>query len=129
MRTRLAMVSATLVMVVAFVAAQASPLSGTARDESGKVLPGVTVTVTGPALDKPRVTTTDERGKFTLKDLPPDKGYVVAFSLTHFRTVTHRNVELTVEKETTTDAVLRIQPEPPAPTYPPGFGIVPLAGR
>ena len=129
MRTHLAVASAMLAMFVALVAAQASQLSGTARDESGNVLPGVTVTITGPALEKLRTTTTDARGKFTVKDLPPDKGYVVTFSLIHFRSVVQRNVELTVEKETTTDAVLRIQPEPLAPTSPPGFGIVPLDGR
>jgi len=129
MRTHLAVASAMLAMFVALVAAQASQLSGTARDESGNVLPGVTVTVTGPALEKLRTTTTDARGKFTFKDLPADKGYVVTFSVVHFRSVVQRNVELTVEKEATTDAVLRIQPEPPAPTYPPGFGIVPLDGR
>ena len=129
MRRHLAVASAMLAMFVALVAAQASQLSGTARDESGKVLPGVTVTVTGPALDKPRVTTTDERGKFAVKELPPDKGYVVTFSLIHFRSVVRRNLELTVEKELTTDAVMLIQPEPPTPTGPSGFGIVPLAGR
>lgn len=126
MRTHLAVAAAMLAMFVAVVAAQASQLSGTARDESGKVLPGVTVTVTGPALAKPRVITTDERGKFTLKDLPPDKAYVVTFSLIYFRNVVHRNVELTVEKEATTDAVMLIQPPSP-PTAPRGFGIVPLA--
>ena len=128
MRIRLAVASAMLATFVALVAAQASQLSGTARDESGKVLPGVTITVTGPALDKARTTVTDARGTFTFKDLPPDKGYVVTFSLTQFRTVVRRNVQLPAEKETTADAVMRIQP-PSSPTAPSGFGIVPLAGH
>jgi len=125
MRTHLAVASAILTMFVALVAAQASQLSGTARDESGKVLPGVTITVTGPALDKAQTTTTDAGGKFTFKSLPPGKGYVVTFSLIYFRSVVRRNVEVAVEKEATADAVMRIQPEP-SPTAPRGFGIVPL---
>jgi carboxypeptidase family protein len=41
---------------------------------------GVTVTATGPRLDRPRSTITDERGNYALSDLPPGDGYRLTFN-------------------------------------------------
>ena len=45
-------------------------LTGVVRDATGSVLPGVTVTVGGPALTAPRTVVTDDRGRYVLDSLP-----------------------------------------------------------
>ncbi len=58
---------------------------GQARDESGAVLPGVTVTATSPALQVGSATTvTDERGEYRLTPLPIGL-YVVTYELSGFQ--------------------------------------------
>jgi hypothetical protein len=120
MRPRLAMVPVILAVCVALVSAQTNQLSGTVRDLSGNVLPGVTVTVTSPALDAPQIATTNKDGKFTFTGLPANDAYVVSFSLLSFRTVTQRDVKIAAGKETTTDAVMSIGVfgYPPSPGHP-----------
>ena len=47
-------------------------ITGSARDASGAVLPGVTVEVTSPALiEKVRTATTDGAGLYRIVNLPP----------------------------------------------------------
>ena len=55
------------------VAAQSGQggLNGYVKDEQGGVLPGVTVTATGPALLAPVVAVTDNAGFYRLQNLPP----------------------------------------------------------
>ena len=68
------------------IAASAQPLqtlSGVVRDTTGAVLPGVTVTVAGPALAAPRVTVTDGEGRFALDTLPAGR-YRVTAALNEF---------------------------------------------
>jgi hypothetical protein len=104
----LAMVTATLLAFVGLLAAQANQLSGTVRDASGAVLPGVTVTLKGPALDKPLTTTTSARGTYSFGDLPEDGSYIVTFSLLCFQTQTIRNVTIAADKKAATDGLMRI---------------------
>jgi hypothetical protein len=59
-QTRKAVAAIIVGCLVTLAAAQApGELSGRVRDGAGGVLPDVTVTVSGPALDKPRTTTQD----------------------------------------------------------------------
>jgi hypothetical protein len=74
------------------VFAQAS-ITGTAKDASGGVLPGVTVEATGPALLAPRTVETDTSGIYRIIDLPPGT-YTVTFSLAGFSKVVREGVEL-----------------------------------
>src|SRR5437867_10159331 len=46
-------------------------LNGYVKDEQGGVLPGVTVTATGPELLTPVVAVTDNAGYYRLQNLPP----------------------------------------------------------
>jgi carboxypeptidase family protein len=79
-------------------AGQVTPASiiGRVTDESGAVLPGVTVTTTSPALQVPQlVTVTDEQGEYRLTPLPIGR-YAVEYSLQGFQTLRQENVQLTV---------------------------------
>ncbi len=65
-------------------------------DQSGAVLPGVTVTATSPALQVPQVTdVTNELGEYRLAPLPIGV-YQVAFDLSGFRPAQRQDVRLTV---------------------------------
>src|SRR5256885_14297969 len=79
--------------------AQASALGnimGKAADETGGVLPGVTVTATSPSLQVPSVTTvTDAEGNYRLRDLPAPGMYRVVFELQGFQTIAFDGVSLT----------------------------------
>jgi hypothetical protein len=73
--------------------AQAS-ITGTVRDTSGAVLPGVTVEAASPALiEKVRTATTDGNGQFRIVDLRAGS-YTVTFSLSGFSTVKREGVVL-----------------------------------
>ena len=75
-----------VLLLPATVFAQAS-LTGTARDASGAVLPGVTVEASSPALiEKTRTAVTDGAGQYRIIDLRPGT-YEVIFTLTGFSTV------------------------------------------
>jgi hypothetical protein len=65
---------------------QTGNLTGTARDTGGLVLPGVTVTVSSPALQGTRTTVTDGNGVFIIRGLPPGV-YELTFELSGLRTV------------------------------------------
>ena len=62
-------------------------LRGYVKDESGAVLPGVTVTATSQELLQPSVAVTDETGLYRLNNLPPGT-YVIQAELAGF--ATHR---------------------------------------
>jgi hypothetical protein len=95
MRTaRLVLVAGVLVTLLPAVAAAQSTISGTVRDASGGVLPGVTVEATSPALiEKVRVVTTDASGQYRIVDLRPGT-YTITFTLTGFSTVRREGFEL-----------------------------------
>src|SRR6185503_7257437 len=66
---------------------------GKAADETGGVLPGVTVTATSPALQVPNVTTvSDAEGNYRLRDLPAPGMYRVVFDLPGFQTIAFEGV-------------------------------------
>jgi hypothetical protein len=69
---------------------------GVVTDNTGAVLPGVTVTATSPALQVPSVTSvSDERGDYRLTPLPIGL-YTVLFELPGFQNVRREGVRLTV---------------------------------
>ena len=80
------------------VFAQAS-ITGTVRDTSGAVLPGVTVEATSPALiEKARTATTDGNGQYRIVDLRAGQ-YAVTFTLPGFTTVTVQSRRVRLEPE------------------------------
>ena len=84
----------TVVLLPAAVFAQAS-LTGTVRDNSGAVLPGVTVEASSPALiEKVRTAVTDTSGQYRIIDLRPGT-YTLTFSLAGFNSVKREQIQLT----------------------------------
>ena len=73
-------------------------IAGTIRDSSGAVLPGVTVTIKGPALQRQSVTvTTVADGTYRIPLLPPGV-YDVAVELTGFATQTRRGIDIGLDQ-------------------------------
>jgi hypothetical protein len=73
--------------------AQAS-LTGTVRDASGGILPGVTVEAASSALiEKTRSAVTDASGQYRIIDLRPGS-YTLTFTLPGFSTVKRENIDL-----------------------------------
>ena len=71
------------VLLPSAVFAQAA-ITGTIKDTSGAVLPGVTVEATSPVLiEKSRTAVTDNSGRYQIVDLRPGS-YIVTFSLAGF---------------------------------------------
>jgi outer membrane receptor protein involved in Fe transport len=68
---------------------------GTVRDESGGVLPSVTVTVSGPMIVGTQSTTTNQDGFYRIGNLPPGP-YDVSYSLAGFRTTTTKALRVGV---------------------------------
>lgn len=89
--TRAAVVALTLVVggTAYGQGVQTGVLTGTVVDTDGLVLPGVTVTVSSPALQGVRTTVTDGNGVYVLRGLPPGE-YTLTFELSGMRTVEAR---------------------------------------
>ncbi len=83
-------------------------ITGTVRDSSGAVLPGVTVEATSPALiEKVRSAATDGTGQYRIEDLRPGT-YTVTFSLSGFSTFKREGLELTGSFTATINADLKV---------------------
>ncbi|MFM8533205.1 MAG: carboxypeptidase regulatory-like domain-containing protein, partial [Acidimicrobiia bacterium] len=88
--------------------AQTSAISGTVKDASGGVLPGVTVEVSSPALiEKTRSTVSSGSGTYSILALRPGV-YSVKFELPGFTTIVREGVELTSDFTATINADLKV---------------------
>src|SRR5947209_9180647 len=74
---------------------QTGEIFGKVTDASGAVLPGVTVTVTGPVLLQPLTAVTSETGTFQFPRLEIGE-YTVKFELVGFKTVLNEGIRVTV---------------------------------
>ena len=96
-----------VLLLPATVWAQAT-LTGTARDASGAILPGVTVEASSSALiEKPRTAVTDGTGQYRVINLPPGT-YSVTFTLGGFSTVKRDGLELTGAFVATVNADMKV---------------------
>ena len=87
--------------------AQAS-IAGVVRDQSGGVLPGVTVEVSSPALiEKARTAVSDSSGQYRVIDLRPGT-YSVVFTISGFNQFRRDGIELTGALTATVNADLRV---------------------
>ena len=95
-----------LVLAAPAWAQQTGALVGQVTDNSGAVLPGVTVTATSSVLPTARVTTTGANGSYRLPALPPGN-YEVTFELQGMQTAT-RTAVVQLQVENVVDAKLGI---------------------
>jgi hypothetical protein len=71
-------------------------INGTIRDQSGGVLPGVTATLSSPALQVPQlVQVTDAEGQYRFVDLPAGT-YLLKFELAGFSSLIREDLRLTI---------------------------------
>jgi hypothetical protein len=99
MRSRITAIAAALALAVFAATASAQEptgeIFGKVTDSSSAVLPGVTVTVTGPSLLQPLVATSSEDGSFQFPRLEVGT-YNVKFELAGFKTVVKQDIRVTV---------------------------------
>jgi hypothetical protein len=96
-----------LVALPGVVAAQ-SQFTGQVKDESGAVLPGVTVEAASPSLiEKSKLSVTDSNGRYTILDLRQGT-YKITFTLTGFATVVRDGVELAANFVSTINADMKV---------------------
>ena len=88
--------------------AHAQSLTGTVRDASGAVLPGVTVEAASPVLiEKVRSAVTDGSGQYRIENLLPGP-YTLTFTLPGFTTVKRDGVEVSGSGVVTINSDLRV---------------------
>ncbi len=106
---RAAFSCALLLMTTAPLASQdfRGRVNGTVVDNTGAVLPGVTVTATSPALIQPQVQVTGADGSFRFLALPPGL-YTVSFELIGFQNVTRQGIRVVINQTLTVDQQLQI---------------------
>ena len=89
-------------------AAAQSAIAGVVKDDSGGVLPGVTVEASSPALIQgTRTASTDGSGQYKIIDLRPGV-YTVSFSLTGFGTVRREGIQLPASFTATVNVDLKV---------------------
>ena len=97
-----------LALLIPALAFAQGEITGIVRDNSGAVLPGVTVEASSPALiEKVRVTVTDGVGRYRIVGLRPGT-YAVTFGLTGFSSFRREGIELTGTFVATIDAQLQV---------------------
>lgn len=104
---RTAWIVALLLLLPAAAFAQAT-IAGVVKDNSGAVLPGVTVEAASPALiEKVRVATTDGAGRYRIENLQPGT-YTVTFALAGFSNVRREGLTVSGSAVIAVDADLRV---------------------
>jgi hypothetical protein len=100
-------IAAALLLLPSVALAQAT-LTGTVRDASGAVLPGVTVEAASPALiEKAKSAVTDGAGQYRIIDLRAGT-YSLTFSLAGFNTVKRENIVLAGSQTLTIAVDMRV---------------------
>jgi hypothetical protein len=108
MRTALKCLTLVCVLLLPATALAQASLTGTVRDGSGGVLPGVTVEASSPVLiEKTRSAVSDGSGQYRIVDLRPGT-YTLTFTLPGFVTVKRDGIELTGSQTITIPAEMRV---------------------
>src|SRR5262245_6057216 len=111
MRSRVACVGVLLIGIVlshsAYAQITQGRLTGLVSDAQGAVLPGVTVSVTSPALIGVQTTISQADGRYLFPALPSG-AYKVTFELSGFQKLSRDNVQVTLGQTISIDAQLPI---------------------
>ena len=95
-------------LVVPNIFAQATgSLSGSVTDQSGALVPGVSVTVTNKNTNLKRTVTTEENGRWTVSVLPVGT-YAVFYEKEGFKKIVSENVAVEASVPRTVEAVLEV---------------------
>ena len=103
----LALVALFATSAIASAQSQTGEIFGKVTDGTGAVLPGVTVTVTGPVLLQPLTAVTSETGTFQFPRIEIGE-YAVKFELAGFKTVVNQGIRVTVGFSAAVNAQLGI---------------------
>ncbi len=87
--------------------ATTAAIDGAVTDTSGAALPGVTVTVTSPALQGQRTVVTSADGVYRLPQLPPGE-YRIAYELPGFATIVREKQQLAVGFNATINIAMQV---------------------
>ena len=82
-------------------------LVGRVEAADGAPLPGITITISGPALQGTRTATTDSSGEYRSPLLPPGE-YRVEFALSGFEAVTRSGVVVQLDQTTRLNSTMRL---------------------
>jgi hypothetical protein len=109
MQKRLALLCAVAALLAPKAPAQeiTATITGTVSDQSGAVLPGVTVTARNTATGWAKEVVTTETGRYTVPFLPVGS-YDLSFALPGFQTSTARGIVLHVNDRITYNATLQV---------------------
>lgn len=96
------------VFLLPFLEAQTTgTISGTARDQSGGVLPGAEVTATHLDIGATRTVITDDQGRYSIPELPLGD-YEIQTQMVGFQTEVRRGITLTVGRHAIVDFALPV---------------------
>lgn len=84
-----------------------SEINGNATDQTGSVLPGVTITITEESTGLTRTTVSSESGRFVIPSVTPGR-YTVRAELTSFQTQTQTGLAVAVGQALTLNFTLAI---------------------
>ncbi len=91
----------------AFAQTQRGSIDGRVVDNTGAVLPGVSVTVAGPLLITSQLQTSDAGGNYIFVNLPPGT-YELTYAIPGFQTLVRQGVIVSVGRTTTIDVSLDV---------------------
>ncbi len=92
------LVLALVIASIAFSQRQTGSVAGKTVDSEGVPLPGVTATLSGPALMGTLSFTTSDSGDFRFPSAPPGQDYVITFELPGFKTLKRGGIIISVGK-------------------------------
>ena len=91
----------------AFAQGTTGSINGTVTDNTGAVLPGVTVTATGPAIMGAQTAVTNEQGQYRFPSLPPGT-YRLEYQLAGFSTVVREGIVVSIGFAATINVQLQV---------------------
>jgi len=97
-----------LVATTAVAQQQYGSISGAVVDAEGAALPGVTVTLSGPALQGTRMAVTDVQGRYRFAPVPPGQDFTVTFELSGFNTLEQSGLTVNIGRDTAVDAEMAL---------------------